>query len=271
MLEVGVSEYLLSRQALPDIERERLLLLEEMYDPWSVKQLDAIGVAAGWRCLDVGAGGGSVTRMLADRVGTGSVLAVDLDITLLEGLASDRVEVRRHDLRCDPLPADTFDLVHSRQLLMHLPARLAALRKLAGAARRGGWVAAMEPDFTTVELSPTNLLWERVWSVFCDALVAGGWDPRYGARLCGDLRAAGLVDVHADLIASFGGGGSLRARLLALTFERLRERLVALGADDLEIDEAQRLLRDRTISFRSQTTYVAYARRPTGGHEAPDQ
>jgi SAM-dependent methyltransferase len=259
-----VAEYLLSRQGLPDIERERLLLLEEMYDPWSVKQLDAIGVGAGWRCLDVGAGGGSVTRMLADRIGTGSVLAVDLDTTLLEGLVSDRVQVRRLDLRCDSLPADTFDLVHSRQLLMHVPARLSALRRLAGAARPGGWVAAMEPDFTTVELSPTNLVWERVWSIFCDALVAGGWDPRYGARLCGDLRTAGLVDVQADLIASCGCGGSLRARLLALTFERLRERLVALGADNLEIHEAERLLRDSAITFRSQTTYVARARRPIG-------
>jgi SAM-dependent methyltransferase len=262
MLDVGVSEYLLSRQGLPEIEQERLRLLEEMYDPWSVKQLDAIGVGAGWRCLDVGAGGGSVTRMLADRVSTGSVLAVDLDTALLKGLVSDRVEVRRHDLRSDSLPADTFDLVHSRQLLMHLPARLSALRKMAEAARPGGWVAAMEPDFTTVEVSPTDLTWERVWSVFCDALVAGGWDPRYGARLCGDLRAAGLVDVHADLIAGCGCGGSLRARLLALTFERLRERLVALGADNLEIDEAQRLLRDPAISFRAQTTYVAHARRP---------
>ena len=36
-----------------------------------------------------------MTRILADRVGAGSVLAVDLDTTLLEGLASDRVEVRR--------------------------------------------------------------------------------------------------------------------------------------------------------------------------------
>lgn len=202
--------------------------------------------------------------MLADRVGTGSVLAVDLDTNLLEGLVSDRVQVRRLDLRCDSLPADTFDLVHSRQLLMHVPARLSALRRLAGAARPGGWVAAMEPDFTTVELSPTNLVWERVWSIFCDALVAGGWDPRYGARLCGDLRTAGLVDVQADLIASCGCGGSLRARLLALTFERLRERLVALGADNLEIHEAQRLLRDSAITFRSQTTYVARARRPIG-------
>ncbi|HEY2435797.1 MAG TPA: hypothetical protein VGH93_01355, partial [Solirubrobacteraceae bacterium] len=38
---------------------------------------------------DRGIGGGSVTRMLAERVGsTGSVLAVDLDTSLLEELAS---------------------------------------------------------------------------------------------------------------------------------------------------------------------------------------
>ena len=245
------------------------MLLQELYDPWSARRLDAIGVGEGWRCLDVGAGGGSVTRMLAERVGAGSVLAVDLDITLLEDLASDRVEVRRHDLLSDPLPDDAFDLVHSRQLLQHLPARLPALRRLARAARPGGWVAATEPDFTTVELSPANPAWERTWSVFCDVLVAGGWDPRYGARLCGDLRAVGLIGVEADIVASCAGGGSPRARMQSLTFERLRGRMVAAGADGSEIDEAQRLLGDPTTTFRSPTTYVAHARRPTRDGRTP--
>ncbi|MBV8988911.1 MAG: hypothetical protein JO372_10175 [Solirubrobacterales bacterium] len=75
------------------------------HDPLTVSQLDAIGVGEGWRCLDVGAGGGSVTRILAERVGsTGSVLAMDLDTSLLEELASDRVEVRRRDLCSDHSP-----------------------------------------------------------------------------------------------------------------------------------------------------------------------
>jgi precorrin-6B methylase 2 len=51
------------------------------------------------RGLDVGAGAGSVTRTLAERVGSsGAVLAMDIDTTLLEGLASDRVDVRRLNL-----------------------------------------------------------------------------------------------------------------------------------------------------------------------------
>ncbi|HET6865599.1 MAG TPA: methyltransferase domain-containing protein [Solirubrobacteraceae bacterium] len=227
-----MTEYLLRQQEAPDLERARLELLAEVHDPLTRAQLDAIGVGEGWRCLDVGAGGGAVTRMLAERVGnTGSVLAIDLDTSLLEALADDRIEVRRHDLMRAPLPADRFDLVHARLLLIHLPSRLDALRRLARAARPGGWVAAMDPDFTTVALSPANLAWERTWSAFLDAVIVAGWDPRYGARLCGEMWAIGLADVHGEYVGSREPGGSVPARLLSLTLERVRDRLIAFGAE----------------------------------------
>ena len=258
-----MTEYVLSQEGSPDIERARLRLLEEYHDPLTSSQLDAIGVGEGWRCLDVGAGGGSVTRMLADRVGrTGSVLAVDLDPRLLEELASDRVEVRRHDLMSDPLPQAAFDLVHARLLLMFLSPRLGALQRLVSAVRPGSWVAAIEPDFTTVSLSPTNLIWERTWSFFCDAMVAGGWDPHYGARLGRDLRAAGLSDIHIECITRCHPGGSLNSRLLSLTLERLRQRMVLLGADDREIEKARRLLEDPANTIKPPTSCVARGRRP---------
>ena len=73
-----MTEYLLSQQGALDLEQSRLRLLQEYHDPLTIRQLDAIGAGAGWRCLDVGAGGGSVTQMLGERVSrTGSVLAVD--------------------------------------------------------------------------------------------------------------------------------------------------------------------------------------------------
>jgi SAM-dependent methyltransferase len=247
------------------VERARLRLLEEYHDPLTVGQLDAIGVGEGWRCLDVGAGGGSVTRMLAERVGsTGSVLAVDLDTSLLDELASDRVEVRRHDLLSDELPLAEFDLVHARLLLMFLSPRLGALQRLVSAARPGRWVASIAPDFTKVTLSPRSLVWQRVWSRFLDAAMTAGWDPGYGARLCDDLHAAGLVDVHSDCIIRCSPGGSLPSRLVSLTLERLRERMVLFGADSGEIDEARRLLEEPASTITSPTTFVARGRRP--GH-----
>jgi len=260
-----MTEYLLSRQEAPDLERARLELLAEFHDPLTVAQLDAIGVGEGWRCLDVGAGAGAVTRMLAERIGRGgSVLAIDLDTTLLEELAGDRVEVRRQDLLADPLAAGGFDLVHARLLLMHLPSRVLALRRLIDAARPGGWVAAIDPDFTTVAVSPSSPAWERTWSAFWDVLIAGGWDPAYGSRLCGEMRAAGLVEVHADYAAASEPGGSLGARLLSLSIERLRERLIGFGVEGDEIDEARRGLEDPARTFSSQTTCVARGRRPSG-------
>ncbi len=60
--------------------RRRLQMLEAVYDPLTLRHLEMVGVGPGWRCLEVGAGAGSITRALAERVGPqGRVAAVDLD------------------------------------------------------------------------------------------------------------------------------------------------------------------------------------------------
>ena len=44
--------------------------------------MERLGLAPGWRCWEVGAGGDSVVQWLAARVGPqGHVLATDIDIT----------------------------------------------------------------------------------------------------------------------------------------------------------------------------------------------
>jgi SAM-dependent methyltransferase len=257
------TDYVFSQRHSPEVERTRLRLLEQYHDPLTASQLDAIGVEKGWHCLDIGAGGGSVTQMLADRVGdAGFVLAADLDISLLHALASDRVAVRRLDLMSDALPKAAFDLVHARLLLMFLSPRSGALERLVSAARPGGWVASVAPDFSTVTLSPSSSVWQRVWSRFLDAAMAGGWDPGYGARLHGDLCSAGLLDLHAEYVSRVGPGGSLSSRLLSLTIERLREPMVLSGADSEEIDEVRRRLENPASTVASPTICMARGRRP---------
>jgi hypothetical protein len=83
--------------------RARFEALPRIYDPGTFRHLAALGVGEGWRCLEVGAGGGSVARWLADRVGpVGHVLATDIDTRFLDALAGPTLEVRRHDVTAHP-------------------------------------------------------------------------------------------------------------------------------------------------------------------------
>ena len=68
--------------------RERFPALSDLYDDETIRCLQGIGVASGWQCLEVAAGGGSIAQWLAGQVGTsGRVLATDLDARFLESLA----------------------------------------------------------------------------------------------------------------------------------------------------------------------------------------
>src|SRR5918912_134340 len=76
------------------------------------------GVSSGWSCLEVGAGAGSIARWLAHQVGpTGRIVATDIDTRFFADAAAINLEAWRHDISCDPLPYQNFDLVHVRWLL----------------------------------------------------------------------------------------------------------------------------------------------------------
>jgi Methyltransferase domain len=95
-------------------ERARLAGLSAQFDPVTIRHLAAVRVAAGWHCLEVGAGAGSIARWLAATVGsTGRVVATDLDTQFLDDLPCPPVEVVRHDITRDPVEQDAFDLIHA--------------------------------------------------------------------------------------------------------------------------------------------------------------
>jgi 2-polyprenyl-3-methyl-5-hydroxy-6-metoxy-1,4-benzoquinol methylase len=114
--------------------------MESLWDPGSQALLDELGLGSGSRCLEVGAGGGSMAEWMARR--GAKVTAIDIDTRFIESLASDSIEVRRVDLRTDALPQDEFDLVHARLVLEHLSDRRQILDRLVGSLRPGGWTSS---------------------------------------------------------------------------------------------------------------------------------
>ena len=218
-------------------ERERLAGIEALWDGGTEAVLDGVGLRAGWRCLEVGAGGGSVVEWLCAQVGeSGQVVATDLDTRFVERLDFPQLEARRHDITSDPLPEAAFDLVHSRLVLEHLAARSDVLARLVAATRPGGWVVIEDYDWTGFGIEPGDPLSMRASHAILDFMAAAGFDPQFGRRVASECQACGLVDIR--------GEGRLRTidsddpgfAFFELSFEALKQPVVDSGR--LTQDEA---------------------------------
>jgi SAM-dependent methyltransferase len=245
----------------------RLRLLERWLDPATFRHLRARGVGAGWRCLEVGAGAGSVAHWLCGQVCPGGeVVATDIDPRFLETHSEANLRVLRHDITADNLPPAAFDLVHCRLVLAHLPDRRAVLSKLAAALRPGGQLVAEEMDFVSVVADagqPGGRAFNAAVASSNDVLRTRGFDPECGRVLLADLAGAGLADIGTEGHVRLWPGGSPGATAWRLTFEQLRSDMAALGLDHATIAAAIEACEDPGFTFMSQVTITAWGQRPS--------
>ena len=127
-------------------ETERLFgSLAARFDRRTRHVLGQTGVGLGWRCLEIGGGGGSIAAQLADRVGdAGHVTVTDIDprfLTALASLGRPNLEVLRHGVTADLPPEAAYDRIHARLVFSHLPGA-----RGAGARRRGAQAGRLAPD-----------------------------------------------------------------------------------------------------------------------------
>src|SRR5579871_6443631 len=108
--------------------RDRLRILSHVFQSGTLSLLVRVGLRPGMICMDVGCGGGDVTRELARRVGSGGrVVGLDMDLTQLEIVRAEaaaqnmtNVDYRDADVSNPPEDLGKFDLVYTRFLLCHL-------------------------------------------------------------------------------------------------------------------------------------------------------
>src|SRR4051794_16553719 len=173
--------------------------------------LDRLGLREGWRCVDVGAGGGDVAVALAEVVGRdGRVYAVDSDPHARDevaGAAAAHAQVVAITQAGEGLLLpEPVDLAFCRFLLLHVHDPLTVLRRMGRAVRPGGWVVAQEPITSAgrVDGQPLSM--------------PGARRPDVGALLPALVRDAGLVVVDAWAEAPAGvGPGPVRDYLVELT------------------------------------------------------
>lgn len=163
---------------------------------------DQADVTAGHRALDVGCGPGALTAVLVDRLGTGSVSAVDPSPPFAQACRARFPSVDVREGRAEALPFEdaVFDIALAQLVLHFTSDAAAAAAEMARVVRPGGLVGACVWDFAD-EMQMLRLYWDSAL-----ALDPGAPDEartlRFGregevAELFG---AAGLHDVREDLI-----------------------------------------------------------------------
>lgn len=252
-------------------ERRRLDQLETRYDAVSFERLRAVGVGAGWVCLEVGAGGGSVARWLAEQVGAaGRVVATDIDTRFL-GHLRPPVEIRCHDILADPLEWGSYDLVHCRSLLSHLPDPSAALSRMAEALRPGGWLVAEQNDYSTlraVSRDARSARWDRASAaVISLARTHNLFVGDLGRRLPDLVERTGLTITFQDGRTAVHRGGDQLAQFLKQSFGYLAGPAAVSGAES-ELEALFAGLDDPTFEFVDALNFGVCARRPP--REVPD-
>jgi SAM-dependent methyltransferase len=184
-------------------------LRDDVYRRPLATALERLALGPGWKCVDVGAGGGDVSVALAEIVGRdGRVYAVDSDPAARDEVAEAAaahsqvlaITQAGEDLR---LP-EPVDLAFCRFLLLHVDDPALVLARMAAAVRPGGWVVAQEPITSAGRIDGLPFS------------MPGARHPDIGAMLPSLARDAGLITVDAWAEAPAGVGPGPVADYLTL-------------------------------------------------------
>ncbi|WP_433047897.1 class I SAM-dependent methyltransferase [Dactylosporangium sp. CS-033363] len=240
--------------------------LSDILDPHTFARLGALGDLTGKRCLEVGAGGGSVARRLAELAGPGGdVLATDLNVRHLPTGAGFRV--LRHDLVSEPVPDGPWDVIHARMVLLHIPQREEVVARLVAALAPGGALVIEDwaTEFGRLCLAAPDEAMAALIEEYRDTLVnrvlpARGNDPTWAARVHATMLAHGLTDVDTEVNAASWPGGSPGAVLLAVNVAQLRDDFIAAGFTEEKIQRLYSAVRDPRLVVRSHFMYSTIGR-----------
>lgn len=255
---------------LTNAEREtadRFTGLDAVFDPVTRSHLTRLGLAPGARCLEVGAGSGSIARWMADQVGAaGRVLAVDLDPRWCRPGGRSQLEVRALDLVAQPVPAGPWDVIHERLVLQHLPERLDVLGRLVDALAPGGVLLIEDLDTGEVRTidraGPHHELITRMAEAFNRLLATRGGVSDFAADSLRTLRDLGLTETGASGYVAVDHGGAGWATVQAANARQVRAGLIGQGVTPEDIDRFLAVLADPDTIVGSSVLFSTWGRLP---------
>lgn len=248
-------------------ERSRLEQLEELHDAATLRRVASIGIPAGWRCLEIGAGAGSIAHALADLVGSaGSVVATDLNPRFLDGFSGAGRAVITHDITTGPVPPGDFDFVHCRAVLTHVEDLAATIDNILDSVRPGGWVLCEEPDYGSMEAcDPDHPHAPDLAAFHAIMTLSGRTNGSAGRHTFEALRRTGLMQLESDSHGAIATGGSPLAQFRIKGLENARPMVMESGffTDD-SFNRMISMFNDPTFSYIENTWIATCGCKPEG-------
>ncbi|MGL6342411.1 MAG: class I SAM-dependent methyltransferase [Waterburya sp.] len=220
-------------------ELERLQLIEKISDPASRQIMLATGLTTGWQCLEVGAGAGSIMKWMSSTVGAeGKVTAVDVDTRFVADTSLSNVEVIQGDINQVTLGNNCFDLIHARNILIHLADYQNIISKMFNWLKPNGWLVLEEPDFSALKFitgtSDEHKAFNKVKEAICQMFINRGLDYDLGIKLPSFLQNIGLQQIQINNDVPISSGGSDVAIMMKLSALQLAEKYIATGITTTE-------------------------------------
>lgn len=244
-------------------EDERIDLGALTYDDITLARLRSLGAGPGWKCLELGAGTGSVARRLLREAGVARVLAVDRDVRFLAARPQPGLATLEADIADPGFDPGRFHLVHARFVLMHLPARQHLITSFRELLLPGGVLVlsdAIDLTSAVAPVTPYTRAMGAMWRGLRETIGTDvAWTPRYPQL----LRTAGLDSVAAEIHVPPLTPGSPISRFWAGTWDRASKAMTATGlVDRAAIDEAVRYLDSPDCADLSPGMITAWGRHP---------
>lgn len=190
-------------------ERQRLALMNSLINQ---RCLETLALTNERRVLDVGAGTGQFSRLMATQLSAGAtVIAVEHNPDQVQAalqLTEEKsdgcmVDFRIGDAMHLPLEENEvgcIDLVHARFLLEHVTDPAAAVRSMVTAVRPGGRIVLADDDHELMRLWPEPAGFVAAWTAYYRSYVHIGADPLVGRKLTGLLSDAGAQPYFATQV-----------------------------------------------------------------------
>ena len=243
-------------------ELDRLSFQGTVFAPYTRHVLMEAGLTAGMRVLDVGSGGGDVSFLAAELVGSnGCVVGVDRSAAAVARARTRAIRRNIPNVAFEVGDAATmhfdrpFDAIIGRFVLMYQDDPVTSLRNMVRHVREGGVVAFQEADTTTCRSWPVVPTFDAAAGWLSEALRGSGARPELGLEMHSLFLDCGLPgpSMRMDTFVS-GEENSPVYKLLAEAVRSLvptLEKLNIASAAQVEIETLTDRMRTEVLAKRA--------------------